>query len=322
MKFMNKYILKYRTTSLAVLVLLGLSSCLKDKGFEDGTYGLAGFAGGEFVSIGYAGRNPNSLSLESKSGDQTINLFQVTYEYVDPAKEDIKVAFKKDDAAVTAADATLTLLPASVVSFPSPDVTIAKGKRVSNTFAIKINTSTLDPKKAYGLAFTITTISKTGVATSSNLSTVVYKIALKNKYDGFYEVTGKMTDYVAPTLTGLYPHTVNLYTAGPDAVDYGQTMYNFGASYPRGEIHLILSGASASGYGLFAPVFKFDASDKVIAVTNFWGQPSGNGRAARLDATGINKYDPATKTIKVKYWMVQGTDRTLFDETFTWKKAR
>jgi hypothetical protein len=144
-------------------------------------------------------------------------------------------------AAVTAADATLTLLPASVVSFPSPDVTIAKGKRISNTFAIKINTSTLDPKKAYGLAFTITTISKTGVATSSNLSTVVYKIALKNKYDGFYEVTGTMVDYVAPALTGFYPHTVNLYTAGPDAVDYGQTQLNFGASYPRGEIHLIMN---------------------------------------------------------------------------------
>ena len=85
----------------------------------------------------------------------------------------------------------------------------------------------------------------------------------------------------------------------------------------------IFRGANVSGYGSFAPVFKFDANDNVIAVTNFWGQPAGNGRSARLDPSGINKYDAATKTIKVKYWLVQaGNDRTVFDEVFVWKKSR
>lgn len=319
---MNNFILKYKTWMLVALTAISFTSCLKDEGYENGQYGLTGFTGGEFVSIGFAARNPNSLSLESKAGEQSINLFQVAYDYVNPAAEDIQVTLQKNDAAVTAADATLTLLPNSAVNLAASSVFIPKGQRVSGTFQLKINTSSLDPKKAYGLAFTIASTSKPSIGIPANLKTVIYKIALKNKYDGYYTVTGTMTDYVVTTLTGLYPHFTNLYTAGPDAVDYGQPTYNFGASYPRGEIHLIKNGANVSGYGLFAPVFKFDASDNVIAVTNFWGQPSGNGRSARLDATGINKYDPATKTIKVKYWLVQGGDRTLFDEEYKWVRAR
>jgi hypothetical protein len=321
---MNNIILKYKSAAIVAMAVLGLSSCLKDEGFENGTYGLTGFAGGEFVSIGAAGRNPNALALESRAGDQTVELFQVTYDYVDAAKEAIKVTMAKDDAAVTAADPTLVILPTNTFTVVSNDLTIDAGKRVStNTFTLKINTSTLNPVKAYGVAFTISAISKSSAAAPKNLKTVIYKISLKNKYDGFYEVTGSMTDFVAPALTGLYPHTVNLYTSGPDQNDYGQTQYNFGGGYPRGEIHLIMNGANVSGYGSFSPVFKFDATDKVVSVANFWGQPAGNGRSGRLDATGINKYDPATKTIRVKYWMVQaGADRTLFDEVYTWKRSR
>jgi hypothetical protein len=321
---MNNFILKHKSAAIIAMALLSLSSCLKDEGFENGTYGLAGFTGGEFVSIGAAGRNPNALALESKAGDQTVELFQVTYDYVDAAKEAIKVTMAKDDAAVTAADPTLVILPNNVFSVVSNDLTIDAGKRVStNTFTIKVNTSTLNPLKAYGIAFTISAISKSSAAAPKNLKTVIYKISLKNKYDGFYEVTGSMSDFAAPSLTGLYPHTVNLYTSGPDQNDYGQTQYNFGAGYPRGEIHLIMNGANVSGYGSFAPVFKFDANDNVVAVTNFWGQPAGNGRSARLDATGVNKYDAASKKITVKYWMVQaGADRTLFNEVYTWKRSR
>lgn len=321
---MNKFLIKYKSATILVMAILSFSSCLKDKAYENGTYGLNGIQQDEFISIGTAARNPNALALESKNAEQTVELFQVTYDYINPAKEAIKVSFTKDDAAVTAADPTLVVLPSNVYSVVSNELTIEAGKRVSTaSLTIKINTATLNPLKAYGVAFTISGISKPGVKTSSNLKTGIFKITLKNKYDGFYEVTGTMSDFVAPTLTGLYPHTVNLYTSGPDQNDYGQTMYNFGAGYPRGEIHLIMNGASASGYGSFAPVFKFDANDKVIAVTNYWGQPATNGRAARLDPTGINKYDPATKKIYVKYWMVQaGADRTVFEEVYTWKKSR
>jgi len=113
---MNNFILKYKSWMLIALGAISFTSCLKDEGYESGQYGLTGFTGGEFVSIGYAARNPNSLSLESKAGEQTIGLFQVAYDYVNPAAEDIQVTLQKNDAAVTAADATLTLLPNSAVN--------------------------------------------------------------------------------------------------------------------------------------------------------------------------------------------------------------
>ena len=74
-------------------------------------------------------------------------------------------------------------------------------------------------------------------------------------------------------------------------------------------------------YGSFGLIINFDASDNVSSLSNYYGQPSGNGRSANVDPSGINKYDPATKTIKIKYWMDQPSvvtpHRTYFNET--WK---
>jgi len=41
------------------------------------------------------------------------------------------------------------------------------------------------------------------------------------------------------------------------------------------------------------------------SVTNAYGQPAGNTRAAELDPSGVNAYDPDSKTIKVKFFMTQ-----------------
>jgi len=49
-KDMNNIFSKYKIPALIAFVMLSLSSCLKDEGFENGTYGMSGFAGGAFVS--------------------------------------------------------------------------------------------------------------------------------------------------------------------------------------------------------------------------------------------------------------------------------
>jgi len=72
---MNKFILKYKTPSLIAFVLLGMSSCLKDKGYENGTYGMGAITGGQFVGIPAAGSSPFSIALESKAGNQALSLF-------------------------------------------------------------------------------------------------------------------------------------------------------------------------------------------------------------------------------------------------------
>jgi hypothetical protein len=60
---------------------------------------------------------------------------------------------------------------------------------------------------------------------------------------------------------------------------------------------------------------------------NAYGQPASNGRYAQLDPTGVNTWDPVTKTLKVKYFMFQPSviavgPRVSFNETFTYVGVR
>jgi hypothetical protein len=90
--------------------------------------------------------------------------------------------------------------------------------------------------------------------------------------------------------------------------------------------------------------FFFDANTDLISeMRNYYGDPanpltgvgnpalgtgapnyaSTNGRRITLDPTGVNAYDEATKTIRVKYFMLQPTvvpvgPRTFIEETLTY----
>ena len=281
---MNYFISKYKNTALVALAMLSLSSCLKDEGAENGTYGINGFAGGEWVSLPLAANNPNALALESKSGNQALTLFQANYEYVDKAPEDIVVTVAPDAAAV-AAVAGLTALPAGTITYSSstPTLTIAKGTRVSPPLTCQINTGSLDPTKAYGVAFTITSVSKSGVSIPKNLKTVVYKLSLKNKYDGVYKVTGPMTDVASAALTQYMPSwTAHLETTGPASVAV-RDMTATGGIY-----HPIMNNGGASYYGSFGMVVTFNTVTDVAVDMVSPYEPAGNGRTARLDLFALS----------------------------------
>ena len=126
------------------------------------------------------------------------------------------------------------------------------------------------------------------------------KVLVKNAWDGAYEVTGSMNDVGNPGLTGLFPMEYHLITSGAATVDGYDPVYWVDYFVP------IQSGADVSGYGSFSPVFEFDPeTNKVIKVTNIYGQPAGNTRSAELDPSGENYYDPETQTVKVKFFMKQ-----------------
>ncbi len=123
---------------------------------------------------------------------------------------------------------------------------------------------------------------------------------------------------VNPALSSVpgdpYPFEVELKTTGPTSVGMYVPNLNFA--------HLIATG---SYYGNYGPIFNFDeATNKIISVTNKFGQPSpGNARGAEIDPTGINTFDPATKTINAKYFMLQGGSvRTKFDDKLTYMGPR
>ncbi len=302
-KEMNNIFSKYKIPTLIAFAVFSLSSCLKDEGFENGTYGMGGFAGGTFIAVPAASSSPFSIALESKSGNQPLELFSVNYENVDKAPEDITVTFTKDDAAVTAVGG-LTLLPASVLTFTSanPTVVIKQGTRVSPNFVCQINTGTLDPTKNYGMAFTISSVSKSGVAIAKNLKTVVYKIALKNQWDGIYTVvSGLVTRYTSPGVPA------NDAISGPLA--------------GNSDVYLITSGVSevdipASGNGSFrwsgnGGIGGIDGLRMAINPTTNLVTWSCSGNATLTNWAGkVNNYVPATKTFTLNFrWNPATTPR-------------
>jgi hypothetical protein len=144
-----------------------------------------------------------------------------------------------------------------------------------------------------------------------------------NKYDGKYRMEGTLTDhhdgsFVWPGNTYLY----NLVTTSPTQIKL--------VSIDLGiDGHLLKNGINLTFYGTFGLLVNFDpATNKITSVTNSYGQPSANGRSAVLDPSGINTWDPVTKTVKIKYWMDEvgivgvGGHRTSFDETWIYVGAR
>ena len=197
---------------------------------------------------------------------------------------------------------------------------------IEKTIVVTVpNASSFDFSKSYMLAFKVT-ISGEGTFSKSVSDTIYRQIMATNRLDGQYNVTGTLVDLAAGTITGNYPMTVNLVTTGEHQVRFEEP-----AADPWGSVifHSILSGGAMSVYGSFGLVVTFDASNKAVSIVNYYGQPAGNTRSAELDPSGVNKYDPVTKTIKIKYFMKQPSVvpiapniRTTFDETWTYNKSR
>jgi hypothetical protein len=304
--------------------ILSMASCLKDDAVDNKEIGVTGTEGQEWVSIPKASKTKtiNVFGIESVDRIQHLSLFEVAYDYVNPTNADISVTLAVDNSLVTTADPNAVILPTSVYTIPSLTVKIPAGKRLSESFILDINTFTLDPTEVYGIGLKLSTVSPSSARIASTLNSIVLEFTVKNRWDGEYEVTGTMVDAGSAALTGLFPMNYWMITSGALTSDGYDPVYWEDYFIP------IRSGTAVSGYGSFSPVFYFDANNNIVDVKNIYGQPAGNGRYAELDPSGVNKYDPVTKTIKVKFFMFQPSvvslpnPRVRFDWTMVYKKPR
>lgn len=298
--------MKIKSMNKMMLLLLGVlcvvaSSCLKDKGYEDGEYGaVRNTAGQEWVSIPRGANKTNALGVEAKEGAQTLRLFALSYDYEEPVPADFTATLALNNDLVTVADSTVTILPSNAYTMPSMDVLFRQGRRISDTFAINLNTSLLDPTQKYGIGFTLTDVSKSGVQIPSNLKNVVYIFSIKNKYDGIYTFTGTFShpaDRPAEWLRTqfTYPFDVYLLTTGPSSVSFFNTAFNSGF-WP-----LMVPGTS--GLGATAMDIVFDANDNVVSVNN--PAPDARNRQFSLVSGGNNRYDAASRTLYLEIEMNQ-----------------
>ncbi|WP_290791268.1 DUF1735 domain-containing protein [Flavihumibacter sp. UBA7668] len=191
-------------------------------------------------------------------------------------------------------DLYTTDIPAGPTGFT---INMAAGQFAAPINFTLTDATKLDFSKQYAFPLTISSVDGNGKISESK--TAFVKVLVKNEWDGAYEVTGTMKDEGA-ALGGLFPMNYHLITSGANTVDGYDPDYWVDYFIP------IMSGADVSGYGGYSPVFEFDpATNKIVKVTNIYGQPASNTRSAGLDPSGENSYDPDTQTIKVKFFMYQ-----------------
>ena len=309
-----------------------LTSCLKDEGFEEGRYQSVtdNTEGQEWVSIPYASRPKGvvSVGVESKTGNQTVGLFPISYDYKDPAPQDITATFTLNNNLVTAADPTVTILPENAYTIPALTLTIPAGKRVSEPFPIQMNTSLLDPTKKYGIGFTLSNVSKSGAAIPNNLKNVVFVFTIKNRFDGIYSLRSRMDhpsdrDPAWTRTPFTYSYPIHLITTGPLSVEWLNEAFGTEGYHP-------LQTPAVSGFGSTRPEFVFDEDNKLISVANAFPNPS-NGRAFSIltgtdPKTGLpinNHYDPVEKKVYAAFEMTQpGFAPIAIFDTLTFVRAR
>lgn len=253
----------------------------------------------------------------------------VSYSGANVAPEDITVTLGVDEPALTQynkeQDAHYDLIPATLYTLPA-QVTIPKGQRTA-TVPLKLKSNQFDFAKSYVLPIQIKSVSSGTV--SGNFGTILLNVNAKNKYDGVYSVKGTMVDLTNSAFKHLslqagqsLEYTLETISATEcvvvDYLHYGGTAG-----------HAFWTGGGISLYGSFAAVLKFDpATDKIISITNYYGQESGpNKRSGQIDATGVNAYTASSKAIKIKYKMTQSVTtpfalRTTWDEEWTFLRSR
>lgn len=307
----------------ALLVSVGLTSCLNDDMIDDQKYGLINLNANKIIELPSDASHEISKTL-LPSGIADVKIGEVRLAAEEPAAEDIVVNLttSKTQELLAGKD----LFPLDKITVPT-SVTILKGER-SAALVVKVNTDFLLPDPQY-LAISISSVDKPGYIISGNFADLKVNFKIKHKYEGRYVLTGTMDHLPSP---GAYVHITNYFDPDPYTVQLqtvdGNTLIFYEEMGWEDYIYPMMTASGGySGWGSFCPQFTFDASGNITAVTNAYGQPAGNTRSAELDPSGVNKYDEVTKSFKVSYWMNQPSvvttaphHRCHMVETYTFKE--
>jgi Domain of unknown function (DUF1735) len=314
--------MKLKLITLLTGTTLFLSSCLKDKGYQD----LQDDNGAiPVVEIKEATETDAVfLSLNVNPPQEDVALFEIRMSSrgASNAAHTIKLAL--DPAAVTAYDPDLVTPTSTQVQLPSLDVTIPAGSLTAKVL-VKVNKANLDLSNTYGLGFKI--VDGGGAVISENSKSIVIAIGVKNKYDGVYSLRIKSTGWTAYSIcdgvTGDYPGDYFLITSGAGSVAGSRGGDNLLPVF-SGTANVPGTIGGPTAFGATTPVFNFDVTtDKLIDVVNSTPD-DGRNRKLRLNpAITTSRYDPATKKIYAAFIMSQnGRPDQFFYDTLTYVKIR
>jgi hypothetical protein len=289
---------------LLAAVSFGLTSCLKDKGFENGEYGIndpdtqppgVGFPRGAAAKY--------TIGIDLKAEAQVLEgIVFVNLESGKPATSDVHIKLEYNDAIRVAYNnatgATMLQMDPSLVS-TTLDLVIPAGERYAQVPITFIDANTLDPNETYGVGLTIVSVDG-GYRIAENLKNLLIEVGVKNKYDGIYRLKAygnlggnTSAPFLVSTTCG---YGLTLETIGPNSVRLSnQPLWRGGAFF--------------DGFCNVNFDFHFNpANDNLSSVTGWSDCPPSAPIAVNFPATSPNfpqlgvpgynsRYDPATKTI-------------------------
>ncbi len=300
--------LKLATLLCAAVIIAG-TGCLKDKGFDNNSYGINDpDASPKGVGFTRGIKLKNTAGINVADTPQTIKgILTISLLAGKPAQEDIHIKLALDPTILSeynAANGTIIeeFNPA-LYDLGSTDVILPKGQQLLDISIRVPSTLALDPLKTYGIGLRIVAVDP-GYTISGNQNRILVEVGLKNRYDGVYNLKGyhNRDPYTFPYDTEEY-----MITAGPVSVAFYWPQKNdFG--HPIG-----VAPGVTNWYGnTIAPVVVFDPlTDLVTDVFNAGGATpitmfTGAG-------AGISRYEPSTKTIYVSWNYNANPLRAFFD---------
>ena len=298
------------TSSLFSVMALMLTSCLKDKGFDNQTYGIND-PDTQPPGVGFPlGTKPQGFGLNVSAANQAVNgLVYVNLLSGVPASSDVKINLTNTTTTAVAAYNTANGLTGTgaVLALPTAlynvalSLTIPSGSRNVQVPINVTSTTSLDATRTYAVGFNLTSVDG-GYKIADNMKNLFILFNIKNRLDGRYEIKGTALRFGDAALTGdVGTYEVDLETFGANAVQWkiGSAVYwgSQASQLPGGfeplitvnpTNNLITSISSASGIYMTTPVVRTD----IIGSTQ--------------------RYDPATKTLHFEFSYGGGPSSRLF----------
>lgn len=284
-------------------LLFAVAGCLKDKGFEDQQYGIQ-VASDKAVAFPQTSSSPVVVGITGQPAPVVVGGPLLAIEDASAPASNVTVKLAYDQDLVVAEG--LVPLPAGTFSLNTLDAVIPAGSKTFEDLKLTItNSDALDPNIKYGVGFKIVSVDQ-GYKIAANQSGMIIGFAIKNKYDGIYNLKGyhNRVPYTFP-----YDTEVHLITTGPSTVIfYWPEVESNG--HPIG-----VSATSASWYGAgISPVIEFNATTNLV--TSVFNNPPNPTPIKMYTGAGsrISKFDPATKSITVDWHYNNNPLRAFFDD--------
>ena len=337
---------KILSSSLILAVLaVAFTGCLKDKGFDNHTYGIND-ADTQPPGVGFplAVNEKNTVGLDAGiATNQAINdIVWVNLEGGSPAKSDVHVVLVLNDALRTAYNTAhgTNILAATGFYNVALNLTIPAGATGAMVPINVPTTVTMDPNNTYGVGFTISSVDG-GYRIASNLKNLFVEITVKNKFDGVYSyVTGFVQRYTGPgapvccdgltgTLTVGTPDII-MSTAGSNSVSIPPAGSAGSWYWSGGATALQVAGIDGFTITVDAGNNTTEASSTNLTLANFGGFPAGyispgypgTMPTFPLGPPAVNKYDPATKTFHLAWRWNPTANVREYDVILKYKRPR